>query len=245
MRAFVLALTAGAALSAPARAADDPKAVVEKAIKAHGGADNLNKYLAHRATVKGVIVAMGMELELKAESVGVYPDKAKMKGSISVGGMDLSLTQIANGGKLSVKVNGMDIPLDDDRLAEAKAGVYAGSLTQLTPLLKPEFTLKAGGEVAVDGKPAVGVVVSHKDQKDVTLYFDKESGRLVKVARKAKDESGTEVDRETVYSDYKAVDGIQVPHKEVTTMGGTKQQELTVEKYEHLEKVDESEFAID
>jgi hypothetical protein len=245
MRTLLLTAAAAVALVAPARAADEPKAIIEKAIKAHGGADKLNKYPAHRATVKGVISAMGMDIEIKADTVAMFPDKAKVKGTISVGGQEISLVQIANGGKLSVNVNGMAIPLDDDKLAEAKAGVYASSLTQLTPLLTDKFTLKAGGEAAVDGKPAVGVVVSSKDQKDITLYFDKESGKLVKTVRKAKDDEGNEVDRETVYSDYKAVEGIQVPHKEVVTMGGKKALEFRVEKSEALEKVDESEFATD
>lgn len=245
MRFLLLTAAAAVALVAPARAADGPKAIVEKAIKAHGGADKLNKYPAHRATIKGTISAMGMDLELKAESVAMYPDKAKVKGVISIGGQEITLVQIANGGKLSVNINGMAVPLDDDKLAEAKAGVYVTGLTQLTPLLTDKFTLKAGTEAAVDGKPAVGVVVSKDGQKDVTLYFDKESGKLVKTVRKAKDDEGSEVDRETVYSDYKAVDGIQVPHKEVVTMGGKKSQEFTVEKYEVLEKVDDAEFATD
>ena len=47
------------------RAADDKaEAVVKKAIEAHGGAENLNKYTAGQFTMKGDVSVMGMDLEV-------------------------------------------------------------------------------------------------------------------------------------------------------------------------------------
>jgi hypothetical protein len=244
MRTLILAAASVAALTAPARA-DDPKAVIEKAIKAHGGADKLDKYKGYKATVKGTIVAGGMEIEVKGDTVVAYPDKVKVKGTLSVGGMDLSILQIVTPTKAKFTINGMNMDLPDEELAEQRFSAYVVGLTQLTPLLKGDtFTLKAAADGDVDGKPAVGVVVSSKDRKDVTLYFDKASGLLVKTSRQGRDE-GKEVLEEQILGDYKAVDGVQMPHKETVLKAGTRNQEFTTEKYEMLEKVDESEFADD
>lgn len=237
-------LTLSLALALPATA-DDPKAVVEKAIKAHGGADLLKKYPAHKATFKGTVSSMGMEIEMKGVVSGVLPDKFKVVGTLSVGGQDIPLEQVVNGKKFRMSIGGNELPVPDEQVEDGLNSVYEASLASLLPLQTAGYTLKPAAEATVDGKKAVGVLVSHKDRPDVTLHFDAESGRLVKTSRKGKAEDGSEADRETVYGDYKAVQGLQVPHKEVVTVGGKKTTELVTEKYEPLEKIDTSEFGAD
>lgn len=233
------------ALALPA--ADDPKAIVEKAIKAHGGADLLDKFAGHRSSQKGTIVAGGMDVPVTGTFLRAYPDKEKVKATLSIMGMELELLQVANGDKISLTVGGQAPPLDDDRKAEARFGTYANGLARLTPLVKGggKFTLKAGPEAAVAGNPAVGVVVEHPDFKPVTLFFDKETGRLVKASRVGKTEDGQDAERETLFGDYKAVQGVQMPHKSTTTVGGKKVSDFTAEKIELLETVDASEFVVD
>ena len=53
MRTLLIPALALALLAPSARAQDDAKAIIEKAIKAHGGADVLNKYKAGKGKVKG------------------------------------------------------------------------------------------------------------------------------------------------------------------------------------------------
>jgi len=243
MRLFALTLVLGLVGSAAAQ--DAPKAIIEKAVKAHGGADLLGKFTAERVTAKGTISIMGMDVEMSATSVTQYPDKQKVTGTLSLGGQEIKIVQVNNGDSMSLSVNGQAQALSDEQKADGKQDLYADSLTRLVPLLKGDaYTLKAGPEAAVGGNPAVSVVVEHAKHKPVTLYFDKESGRLVRAAFKATEE-GAEVDKETTYSDYKAVQGVQVAHKQSSTKGGKKEAEVTVEKYELLEKADASEFATD
>jgi hypothetical protein len=241
LRPLILAL----AVALPAAAAD-PKEVVEKAIKAHGGADALNKHTAQRATVKGTISAQGMDIDVSGSILRAFPDKDKTTVTLSVMGMELPLVAVTNGKSASLSVAGQAQPLDDDRKADARFGAYAANLNRLTPLVKDKaFTLKAGPEAAVNGSPAAGVIVEHADFKPVTLFFDKESGRLVKATRVGKDQDGQESERESFFADYKAVDGVQLPHALTSFVGGKKQSAFTVEKYELLEKVDDGEFAVE
>ena len=240
-----LGLTVLLAAALPAAAQDSPKAVIEKAIKAHGGADLLAKFTAQRVSGKGTIAIQGMDVDLVATTVTAFPGKRKTTGTLTVAGMELKIVQVMSGDTLSVTINGQALPLTDEQKTAERQELHADSLTRLVPLLKgDEYTLKAGEEAAVNGDPAVAVVVEHAKQKPVTLYFDKKTGLLAKLSLKGTDE-GAEVLKETVYSDYKAVQGVQVPHKEASTKDGKKQAEFTVEKAELLEKADDSEFATD
>ncbi len=243
MRALTLSLALGLAL--PAAADDSPKAVIEKAVKAHGGADLLAKFTAQRTTHKGTITVSGMESEVTVTSLTQYPGKRKLDGTISLGGMELKVKQLLSGDKLTVTLNGMPFPVKDEQVTSEQDELYAESLTRLVPLLKgDEYTLKAGPEVAVDGDPAVAVVVEHAKHKPVTLAFSKTSGLLVRLGYKGTDE-GMEVQKETTYSNHKAVQGVQVPHTEAGTKDGKKDSALTLEKVELLEKADDGEFVLE
>ena len=241
-RSLILALS----LAVPAAAQDAPKAVIEKAVAAHGGAAALDKYPGQKTTLKGTITAQGMEIELAGTILRAYPDKEKTTATLNVAGMELPLVAVTNGKATSLTIGGQAQPLDDDRKAESLFGAYTTNLTRLTPLLNDKaYTLKAGPGAAVAGRPAVAVVVEHADFKPVTLYFDKETGRLVKATRTGKDQDGQDAERESLFADYKAVNGVQLPHTLTSSVGGKPLSKFTVEKYELLEKVDASEFAVE
>src|SRR5947208_1477821 len=79
-----------------------------------------------------------------------------------------------------------------------------------------------GSITKVNGKPAVGVRVSHKGHRDINLYFDKDKGLLLKIERTVKDlmAGGKESQEEVSYSDYKEVEGVQQPTKLVIKRDG-------------------------
>ena len=241
MRTLVLAAIAILTATTSTWAADEPKAIIEKAIKAHGGADKLNKLLGYKATMKGTIDAMGNAAEMNVKIVGQHPDMSKAEGTVSVGGQDIMILQIANGKKFDITINGMKIDLPDDAKDDVEFALYTAGFMQITPLLKPEFTLTAAPDADVDGKPATGVVVSRKDTRDLAIHFDKKTGLMVRMSYKAKTPNG-EVNREKTFLDYKAVSGLQVSHHSITKDDVKTTQELTLSEYEVLEKVDAAEF---
>ena len=243
MRTLVLAAIAIVTATTSTWAADEPKAIIEKAIKAHGGADKLDKFLGYKATIKGTVDGMGNDVEMNVKLVGQHPDMAKVEGTISIGGQDIKLLQIVNGKKYDIAINGMKIDLPDDAKDDVQFAVYTASFMQITPLLKPEFTLTVAPDADVDGKPASGVVVSRKDTRDLTIYFDKKTGLIVRMAHKAKTDKG-EVNREETFSNYQDVKGLQTPHHTMRKDDGKTTQDLTISDYEVLEKVDAAEFKI-
>jgi hypothetical protein len=78
----------------------------------------------------------------------------------------------------------------------------------------------------------------------VTLYFDKESGLLVKYESRVKDEgSGQEVNEEHFLSDYKEVQGTKQAGKVVTKRDGKLYLEGEVTDHQLSEKLDAGVFA--
>ena len=58
-------------------AEDTAQAIIDKAIKAHGGAEKLAKFKAVQTSGKGTIEVMGMTLSFTAEGAAQMPDKFK------------------------------------------------------------------------------------------------------------------------------------------------------------------------
>ena len=75
VRSLAVAVLLG--VSPAARAADDdPKEIIAKAIKAHGGEEHLTKYKAAKMKAKGKINIPGVgEVEFTQETAYMLPDK--------------------------------------------------------------------------------------------------------------------------------------------------------------------------
>jgi hypothetical protein len=245
MRVFVLsALAAGLTLGAGPARAQDAKAIIEKAIGAHGGATNLDKYKAGRLTSKGNIDLGGTDIEFTGETVFQLPDKQKTTIKAKANEMEFMVVQLVNGGKVSQTVNGTAEEISPEQKGEMLESLYVQRVNQFTPLLKdPAFQLKALGESKVNDKPAVGVEVTAKDHKDLKLFFDKDSGLLVKVEGMGLNPAGGKVKQEVFYSEFKEFDGVKRPTKTEVRHDGTKFLTATTTAMKLLDKVDEKEFS--
>lgn len=249
LRYAVLAVGFLGAATAPARAdeadAKAAKALVDKAIKAHGGADTLAKFPASTLKFKGSFHGMGMDLPMTGDIASVGADKMKVDLTIEAGGQSIPISNVVDGDKGWVKVAGNVMDMTADQLAEAREEGHAGWLATLVPFVKGDgLTLATGGEQLVADKPALGVKVSAKGRRDVTLYFDKESGLLVKHELTVKDEgTGQEVLEETVHSGHKDVQGTKQAAKLVTKRDGKLYLQVEVTEQTMAEKLDGGTFA--
>jgi hypothetical protein len=252
MRRLMLGVALALAAAGVAAADEKAEAVVKKAIEAHGGADNLNKYTAERFTMKGEVDVMGTFTEFTG-GMAHAPDRFRMDFSMQVMGMNITFRQVVNGDKAkrTVKVGDMDVPAGDVEKDELKMAQVGHQAQRLTPLLDPKlFTLRAGDDEDVNGKKAAVVVATPKAiDKEVKLYFDKESGLLVKFGHQGKGpgSGGARVDVyvESYQSEFKKVNGLQVATKLQQDHDGKKFLTATLSDYELLEKLDDSEFKVD
>src|SRR5262245_507178 len=252
MRRWFLGLAVVFAAAGAAAADDKAEAVVKKAIEAHGGADTLNKYMASKYTVKGEIDVQGTATEFTGAMANAVPGKFRMNIDLEVMGMKISVTQVLNGDKAkrTVKVGDMVIPQEVEK-DEMKMGQAGQAAQKLTPLLDAKaFTIRAADDEDVNGKKAaVGVATPKAIDKEIKLYFDKESGLLVKTGHKGlgPGDGGarSEVYQESYLSEFKKVSGVQVPTKIVLHHDGKKFMTANMSDYEVLEKIDDKEFTVE
>jgi hypothetical protein len=236
-----LALLLG--LAATGRAADDAAAIIDKAIKAHfpKGVDTKNQGV--RTKTKGTLHVGGMDLAFTQEVAIQMPNKFKEVMDLTVMDKPVKVTSVYNGKEAWLRAGDQDVKVTDDILNEFKEAVYVMSLSQGVFLKDKSVTFSVVGEVKVNGKPAVGITASRKGNKDVNLFFDKETGLLAKVEKRGKDlMSGEEVTEERIITEYQDVDGRKVAKKVEVLRDGKPFIEAEVTEVKILEKVDDSEF---
>jgi hypothetical protein len=240
------ALAAGLALAAaePARAQNDARAVIDNAIKAHGGADALNRFKASRLKARGTLTLNGVEVTVTSESLWQLPDRYKNTLQFDVQGQHFVSTQAVVGDRVSVRINGADANFPDPLKEELRQAAYVQSLTQLTPLLSDgAFTLTPLGESRAAELTLVGVRVARQGRRDVDLFFDKRTGLLTKIERTALDPKLNEGRQATILTDYRLVDGVQLPSRSVVMRDGKRQLETVITEQKLLDRLDDRDFA--
>lgn len=234
-----------AAHAVVARADDkDPKAILDKAIKAVGGEEKLRKAEAISWKTKGTITFNGNEMEVKTHATARGLDHYRRESEIDANGEPRTFMIVLSGDKGWRKFGDEPQALEDDGLANQKRSAYLEILpVTLVALKGKDFKLESAAEETVDGKPAAGIKVTGPDQKDFTLYFDKESGLPVKLVAQVAGFQGGEHKQETTYKDYKDFDGIKKATKVESKRDGEDFAKSEVTEFKVLDKVDDKAFS--
>lgn len=221
------------------------RSLVEKAIEAQGGKKALARAKIMRTVTEGTasFFPNAPETPVTVEELYSRPDKYKSTITMTVQGTTLTMVQVLNGDQAFAVFNGMVTDLPPEAQAELKAQDYSDKVTRLMFLDEPGVELSLAGEEDVEGKPAAAVLVKAEGQREVKLYFDKESRLLVKAAFKASVPGAGQVHQEVLFSDYQEQEGFKYPARVVVRHDGRKVIDGKVTKLELLEKIDDKEFA--
>jgi len=222
----------------------DARAIVEKAIKAHGGEEHLKKHQAGTIKTKGRLEILG-GFDFTQEMSYQIPDKFRDDLEFELMGMKIRTLTVYNAGKAGLEVNGKKIDMGkklDDALKEATQMFEAG---RLVGLRRKGYELSIVGEADVNGKPAVGIRVVKEGQRDMNLYFDKKSGLMVKTERRTIDlQSDQEITEERIITEYKKIDGVPQAAKVLINRDGKKFLEAEIVEQKEFEKLDDSVFKL-
>ena len=227
--------------------AETAKEIVEKAIAAHGGLDNLKKYPAAKVITKGKATIMNFEIAIEGEDTFQMPDQFKTINKVNFGGQKTTIEQIFNGGKMKMTVGGGAAPPFSDAMKEElKSTVDVQAASEIYPLLdEKRFELSVIEKPAkVADKDVVGILVKTKAGKQFKIFFDAKTFMMAMIERKGIDFMEQEVNQEMRVLGYKKIDGIQTPTKYEVLFDGKKAADVDVVEYKHLEKVDKKEFDI-
>ena len=222
---------------------DEARAIIGKSIKAMGLDKESADSKGFRLKSKGTVEVMGMSLPFSQTMTIRLPDQFKDASEIDINNMKLLVNTVFDGKKGWVEVNGQIMKLDDKIAAELKDVGRLIKISRLQVLLDKKYDLAVVGEVKVEEKPAVGIRVSSKGAKDVTLFFDKTTHLVTKVDRQAIDAtSGQEMQEERIIRSYQDKDGHKIPHAITILRDGKKFLDAEVTEYTPLDDVDPSEF---
>lgn len=208
--------------------------IVKRAIKAHGGAENLEKLKASVTKIKGKL----LDLEYTAQSAIQLPDRWRTEAESKQG----KFVQVLNGDKGWIQFGVLSRECSPEEMAEIKEQFNATCISHLSVLTDKSYKLSALGEETIDGHPAIGVRVEYENFREVNLYFDKESYLLLKMQARIRDplRGGLEFTADTLYSDYKEVDGVMTAHKFTVKYAGKVYNEGEIIEAHYSEKLDDS-----
>ena len=245
---LALVLTAAFFSLTQARADDkktDPKAVIKKAIEAHGGEKNLKKYQGVVQELKGTINVLGQEVEFTGKSWSQGGEKNKTEMAFNLAGMEIAFSMGFNKDKAWMSMMGVVRALPEQFLKSMKGEAQAEAIGRLYPLLDKKYKLTSVKGVKIDKNPTHGVKVEGKGMKPVTLYFDQKTNLLMRMAYTGVDlaQQGATVKRELTFSGYKkGKQGIPQPAKFVMKKDGDVEMEAKLKTTLH-EKLKDSSFA--
>jgi hypothetical protein len=238
-------LVVGVLLAAhPGARADDVQAILDKAVKAHGGAGKLAKQRTIQTKSKGTIEIAG-GISFTDETIVQPPGQIKTATTIDVNGQTITVNVVFDKDKGWVKAGDNVKDMDDKTLDEMKEVAYLTQVGRIVFLKEGKGAeVSLIGDDKVEGRDVVGLRVASKGHKDVSLYFDKQTGLLSKITRQAIDaQSGNEVSEERIIQDYQEVDGLKVAKKVLINRDGKKFLEAEVTDVQFMDKVDDSTFA--
>ncbi len=229
--------------SAPAPPDDEAQAVIERAVKAHGGFERLSRLRADRVTTQGVLIVKDQETPFTTETTVQLPNQ--FRNVIRLQNEHKTVfVNIVNGDKMYFTLDGQPEKVSDTLADELRETMQLNQAVRLVPLLTDRsYTLEALGEVKVDDLPALGVKATAKGRRELRLFFDKGTGLLIKTEHTIDDGAGKEVVQEEMYSDFQDQDGYRRPMKLAVFRNGKKVMEAEVIEVKYLDKVDASEFA--
>jgi hypothetical protein len=203
------------ALQVTGRAGDpEATALVNRAIKASGGAGKVAALKAGACKARASVQEGGIQIAMTFDVTWQGWDQYRVSASADIGGMAKNLLLVINGDKAWAK------DLDNNQVKPAPPGavpMITGTLYSmrmphmLSALLDKEVKLTPLGETKIDDRAALGVTVGHKDRKDVSLYFDKETGLPAKSEIRLTEPNGMEKTFAFHYHDFKEDAGLKHP----------------------------------
>jgi len=233
------------ALFVHAQEGADLKAVIKKAIEAHGGEKALAKYQGGISKFKGTMDLLNMKIDVTGESAFQKPDKMKNVMTLEIMNKSIAITQVFDGKKFWLSTAGNTMEITDEKLLkEVKESLQVEGANSFMAFLEKPYELSAIGEVKVKGKDAIGIRISKKGQRDFSLFFDKKTNLVVKTEMRAYDAmSGQEITQEKYIIGYQDKQGMKIAKRVEIHKDGNLFMDIEITDVQVVEKLDDTHFA--
>lgn len=244
MRTYLLPLLALCMLLGSARLASaqegEPRAVIDRAIKAHGGEEQLSRFKARHNKVKGTIHVVD-GIPYTQEIYYQYPAQLREVTALDFKGKKITVISVLNGDKGWIEKDGQTKEASAAELTEFKELAHLVQATHLVGLKDRKYQLSSVDEIKVAGRPAAGVKITTEGRRDLRLFFDAENGLLVKAERPVM-EIQELVNEECFFGGWQEVNGVKVPTQIAIYRGGKKKLDSEAFEIKLVEKLDGAVF---
>ena len=201
------------------------------------GGETLAKTKAIRSSSTLAVNFGGQSMALSQSVVEVFPDKAHVVLKTPMGDQ----TVVLNGDQGFMIAAGQTRPMPSAMLEDQKKNLARDLQHLLRYADAPDLQAVAGGEETIDGAVCRVLAVSYKGA-DSRLWIGTED-KVVKQSYQGQHPMtrapGT---MEIFFSDYREIEGMLVPHKEVMLFNGDELATITLESFEVNPEIDDSLF---
>lgn len=249
MRTHLLILALGlSAASATAQAPDAARAIIDRAIVTHGGEAALSKWPVITIRSEGIFHGFDRTpvffFTSETTSHGSTQFTKKLDGKLHEEPFHVANVLEGSRGWVKIAGNGKEETREftAKELQSAQESAYLFGLLTLVPLKNPAFTLTVvDGDKTAD-QPNDGIRVSSPGHRDVTLFFAKKSGLLVKSMTRGRAGTPVEGNIETIYRQHKEIQGMQMPMSMMVSHNGTPLYSHWMRKYRFADKPEPGQF---
>lgn len=208
-----------------------PQSVMDKYIQAIGGPDKIKT--VNTVAINAEASVQGMTLNASFKQMA--PNKEAQ--SMSINGMTI-MKAAFDGTAGYNEMQGQKKPLEAD---EVKKKQEEHTLFPEFYYVADKFNLSVDGIEKVNDKDAYKVKITSPSGKTSYKYFDVASALLIKSEETIKVPDGQEINQSVEYGDYKAVNGVLMPHSLLIT-AGPQQIDMKVKEVKVNEGVTEADF---
>ena len=205
--------------------------VLDKYINAIGGKEKLNSVKDKKVILKGEVQGLQLTLEIYQK----VPNKYYQKLDAGV----MKQESWFDGEKGKQAAMGRETPIEGEMLESMKVSAVMNIELHLAELgITPELV----GIEQIDGKDAYKIVLTLSNGKQMTYYYDVETGYSAKQITTVDTPQGSFTSTIT-FNDFRDVNGIKYPY-ELTQSMGPQVISLKVESIEYNSGLDDSIFQI-
>lgn len=203
------------------------------------GGDAFDAVEAMAAEVEQTVETPQGSLSIGIRSVIALPDRMRVVQTLPMG----EITMVVNGNDGSLQGPQGSQPMPDRVRQQVRSQVWR-DLGYLFARMDAEgLEASAAGEQTVDGRNLTAVRVKPPEATAFTLLLDPDTHRPLRMNFEGTTMQGAPVDSTSVFEDYKAVGGIEVPHRSVVYQDGEKAAEATLKELVLNPEIEEGTFS--
>lgn len=219
---------------------EKPLEVLDRAIKAAGGEPALRKMANSQYRAEVTSFSAG-----QPQPGGQLRTLVKLPDCIKNEIIDRkqAATFVLHGSDGWAQIDGQTENLRPRAIEALKDDLHCLKIQYLLEAKEPRYRLSMLPPKRVEGILSVGLLVQGEGVPEVSLYFDKGSGLLVKSEMRMRDMvMGHSVFREIFLKGYETVEGLKYPMHIVVYYDYSKYREIKVKEIKFLNTIRESEF---